>query len=112
MKKRTPEQIRRLIEKDVTRITGVEPDSEEYRFGCVMLAASQVGVNTKKIAALLGRPRTDVADMVSTLRERKIFTRTRIHAEDWFKRGSGGIGFNIDLAVAMGLLDRVEEPAP
>lgn len=103
--KKTAKQLKRLIEKDVERITGCEPGSSEYNLGCVMLAASQVGVNRRKISRLLQRRESDVEQLMNQLRTSGVFTRTRIYAEDWFGK-NGGIGFNLDLCVAMGWITR------
>ena len=97
-----------LIRKEVERVTGAKPGDSAYELWCVLLAASQVGVNAKRIAKLIGSPREEVASLLEMGRKNGLFTRTRIVAEDWWaKDGSGGIGFNIDIAVGLGWFERV-----
>lgn len=94
-----------VIESEVKKVTGTDPGSTEFDLGCVMLTASIVGINVQKIATFLQRPKSEIQALVDMCRSTGIFKGRTIYAEDWFGE-NGGIGFNLDIAVAMGWVER------
>lgn len=102
----TPTIDGRFIEREVIKLTEMSSEDEGYDLAVVMLSSIHQGPSVKRIAKFLDWKRSRVSVCGVQLRETGIWHGRKVAGADWPEEG-GGIAFNLDVAVAMGYLERV-----
>lgn len=85
----------------------LKPEAVEYPYALVLLTACAVGPNADKIARRARMPRSEARRVAADCRRRGIFKGRYIHDSGWFDKKYGAFNFWLDVAVAVGWMQRV-----
>lgn len=97
-----------MLHKEAARLTGCAESDKAFKGAVCMLAALHVGAKSKAVSEFTNYPIGLVRELSGKLRASGIWTKDGKTRAEWFGK-DGGIAFNCDVAVAMGLLRRVAE---
>jgi hypothetical protein len=84
---------------------GQSEDDDTFKAAVVMLAATHIGQDVRKLAQFTGYPYALVAKFSINLRTSGIWRNGKTYA-DWDDKKEGGAAFAIDTCVAVGWLKR------
>lgn len=98
-----------LIKKEVLSLLKDDEDSDSVLAGTILLAGNVLGPNKRKIFRFL-KIKDDIKSankIYARIKENRIFTHFGVDSSDWFKKGSGGVSFILDVLSATGKMKRV-----
>ena len=80
---------------------------ESVKAGAVLIGAFVVGPNINKIAKFIDLPRLEVQKFGRIARKNEIWVGSKINAQEYFDKESGGVAFCCDVNVLLGYLKKV-----
>lgn len=96
----THEELRAAILKAEP---GIDQESEVFHAQMVLLASAIEGPNVQRLTKLSGAPRRLVAKFGHNLRKNGVWRGKKVYA-NWADEKEGGVAFQLDVLVAMGLM--------
>jgi hypothetical protein len=104
----TDAEIRRLIEAEIAqREPTVRRSDPSYWAYSLCLGSIAVGPDANRIAQIMDLPLEPLAPMVERLQKNGVWGADgRVHA-DWNDPKNGGVALALDVAVALGYLEKV-----
>ncbi len=99
------------VEQFEAEVRRLDPqvNGRALKAGVVLLAALQEGTRPERLIAFTAYPRKTVSDFVTRLRKNGVFTDDGHIRANWFG-ADGGIGFWMDVNVALGFMQRGPRP--
>lgn len=84
----------------------VEKDDEAFRAGVVLLSALDVGQRPRALSEFTGYTVEEIQRYSANLRANNVWNRGRVYHSGWDDEESGGMAFWMDVAIALGYLER------
>lgn len=95
------------IKAELANVTKAGPDDAEWSAGMVLLASAMLGANEEAISQFTGVPLAEVQTFGIRLRANGVWGYDgQVATAEWFAEEVGGVAFCLDVAVAMGFVER------
>ncbi len=87
----------------------IKEDEEAFKVACILLASAFEGADSIKIGKLLKLPVKDIKKYEANLRKNNVWKENKVYC-DWFNNETGSISFWLDVNVALGYVEKSQEP--